>query len=116
MNEEKLRAIFVLAEIPILRVWALVDGYGYSPSDPRYFTTLPTQVWWLVKTPLGLIEVGWRKRVIQIDWSESDVRCDVTSDDVTKSDSMVHAWSEAKAIEYLKTLRSLRLGLFEVAR
>jgi hypothetical protein len=112
MSETRLRAIFELAGIPILRLWTLIDGYGYSPDDPRYFETPPRQVWWLVKTPLGLIEVGWRKRVIQIDWSETNIRCDVTSDDVTKHDSMVHAWSEEKAIEYLKVLRSLRLGAF----
>lgn len=107
MTEERLRSVFTMAGIQVLRVWALVDGYGHSPYDPRFFETLPRQVWWLVKTPYGLIEIGWRKRVIHIDWSETPVRAIVTQDEVTKGETFVHAWSELKAIEYLKAWREV---------
>ena len=60
--------------------------------------------WWLVRTSRGLIKIGWRKRVINIDWSDTNLRVIVTPDDVTKSVVMVHAWSEEKAVEYLKAL------------
>jgi hypothetical protein len=98
-------SLFALAGIPVERVWALVDGYGYDPDDTRYFETLPRQVWWLAKTPFGLIQIGWRKRVIHIDWSETAVRRVITDEDVTKSETVVHAWSPAKAVEYLTSLR-----------
>lgn len=104
MTESQVRGLFDLAAIPILRVWPLVDGYGYHPNDPRFYSTPPRQVWWLLKTPHGLIEVGRRKRVIEISWSDTAIRRVITADDVTKSDSMVHAWSEEKALEYLKAL------------
>jgi hypothetical protein len=106
MTEAQVRAIFELARIPVLRVKPLPDGYNYAPSDPRYFETPPRQVWWFVKTPLGWIEIGWRKRVIAVDWQDTAVRRIVTSDDVTKAETMVHAWSEAKAIEYLAALNA----------
>lgn len=51
-----------------------------------------------------MLIIGWRKRVIQIDWKDCDVKLDVTADDVTKDDFNVHAWSTEKAVEYLKAL------------
>lgn len=61
--------------------------------------------WWLIQVPQGIIQIGWRKRVISIDWSGTSFRGIITEDNVTKSDTMVHAWSEEKAIEYLKALK-----------
>lgn len=57
-----------------------------------------------MKTPKGLIQIGWRKRVISIDWSDTGIRRVVTEDDVTKDDTMVHAYSYAKALAYLTAL------------
>lgn len=105
MSESEARSLFLLAGFVVLRVWALIDGYGYSPDDERYFDTKPRQVWWLVKTQHGLIQIGWRKRVINIDWSDTGSRVIVTSDDVTKDETRVHAWSTTKALEYLTALR-----------
>lgn len=58
----------------------------------------------------GLV-IGWRKRVINIDWS----RCaftvlpsifeDVRASGDTVGDTYVHAWDRNKAIDYLKRLR-----------
>lgn len=107
MSEAEARGIFTLAGLDIERLMVLVDGYGYPPSDERFFETPPQQVWWFVKTALGWIEIGWRKRVIQIDWTDTALRGSVTPDDVTKSDSMVHAWSVEKAIEYLRALQMM---------
>lgn len=65
----------------------------------------PHRVWLLVTTRAGVIEVGWRKRVIVIDWSASDVTktaADLFADEnVTKGDRMIHAYSYEKATEYL---------------
>lgn len=105
MTEAECRALFTLAGFEVLHVKALIDGYSYDPSDHRYFETLPRQVWWFVKTQYGWIEIGWRKRVIQIDWSETGISAEVTTDDVTKHNALVHAWSVEKALEYLRALR-----------
>lgn len=59
---------------------------------------------WMFKTRRGLIMLHWRKNVLEIDWSDTDVRIEVTRDDVTKSETMVHAWSLQKADEYIAGL------------
>lgn len=105
LDEAAVRALFMLAGIPVLRMWTLIDGYGYRSTDPRFYETPPRQVWWLVKTPYGLIEIGARKKVIEIEWSDTNITADVTTDDVTKHLSMVHAWSIEKALGYLITWR-----------
>lgn len=75
-------AMFVTANIPILEFKELKNQF----PDGTY-------PWWFVKTPKGWIEIGW------IDWSDTDIRKSVTTDD-----TMVHAWTELKAAEYLTTL------------
>jgi len=57
---------------------------------------------WLVQTSLGLIQVTERKRVIDLEWSDTPIRAIVTSDDTTKDTTRVHAWTEEKLIEYLR--------------
>lgn len=104
MTQGEVESLFTLAGIPVLKVKALIDGYGYPPGDPRYYEYTPRCVWWFVKTSVGWIEIGWRKKVIAIDWSDTQVKAVVTSDDVTKSDFDVHAWGIEKALEYLQAL------------
>lgn len=104
MKTEEVQSLFTLAGLPPISIKALVDGYGYSPDDPRFFERPPRCVWHFVKTRLGWIEIGWRKRVLAIDWSETEIRKVVTKDDVTKGEDHVHAWDIAKALEYLTEL------------
>jgi hypothetical protein len=70
-------------------------------NDPYYWT----KPWLLVTTTKGVIKIGWRKRVIYIDWSQSDVLSDALiifpHENVTKFDRTIHAWSYEKAKEYL---------------
>lgn len=63
--------------------------------------------WFRCPTPLGDILMGWRKRVLSIDWSGTETAAEVTKDDVTRSAYMVHAWTYAKAVEYLEALRGI---------
>lgn len=67
--------------------------------------TRPNQDWLIVTTNRGRIKIGWRKRVINIDWSDSDVQAlsnDLFPDeDVTKEKRLIHAWSYEKAKEYI---------------
>jgi hypothetical protein len=103
MNEAQMRAIFLLAGIEISSVFKLPNDYW--PDVPDYAELRRESPWWLVRTLSGLVKIGWRKRVIGIDWSDTVVRLEVTPDDVTKDGSMVHAYSYAKAVEYMTTFR-----------
>jgi len=106
MKRKDCEALFTLAGIEVLKIKPLPDGYGYNPDDSGYFEKPPRCVWWFVKTFSGWIEIGWRKRVIQINWEDTPIRKIITEDDVTKSDTNVHAWNMEDALKYLKTLRS----------
>lgn len=129
MTEDEVNGLFTLAGLEVLGSWRLVNRYygGAVRTEevvlPRVYEegktlldretldflnmALPTlrDPWWLVKTKFGLIEVGWRKRVIQIDWRDTGLRCVVTADEVTKDEHLVHAWNRAKAVKYLDELR-----------
>lgn len=65
--------------------------------------------WFLVQTIYGTIKIGWRKRVIEIDWSKINKDIDgnllFASENVTKNYDCVHAWGKDKAIEYLTKIR-----------
>lgn len=104
MTEEKVRALFELANIPVERLHRLENNYW--PNTPDYYEVRAKHPWWLVGTEFGVIEIGWRKRVININWGACDYRDEqITPDDVTKSHTNVHAWGYAKAVEYLTSLR-----------
>lgn len=79
--------------------------------------------WWLVKTKWGLIKMGWRKRVMNIEWTDTPYRAGESKfwddrpidsefvgskfikDEVTQGPTNVHAWSYGKAVDYLTHLR-----------
>jgi hypothetical protein len=64
--------------------------------------------WLLVMTPVGPIQIGWRKRVISIDFSQTVLEESAgelfPSEDVTKYDQVVHAWGYEKAKEYIERI------------
>lgn len=63
--------------------------------------------WYLAQVgELPPITIGWRKRVIVIDWEASGMPLPelFAGEKVTKSDTMIHAWGYAKASEYLGKL------------
>jgi hypothetical protein len=82
---------------------------------PIYVTEVPNgycslaccsqKPWFLVTTLKGLIEIGWRKRVIQVDWKHSEVTKTAEelfpNEEVTKFDRMIHAWSYEAAARYI---------------
>ncbi len=103
MTEDQVRSIFTLARIKVDKLWQLTNKYW----PDSYLKERAASPWWLVRSRIGLIEIGWRKRVISIDWRDCVVRGIVTEDDVTKDETHVHAWDEFKAIEYLRKLNQL---------
>lgn len=102
MTREEMMALFLLAGVEVLGAWELANQYW--PSVEAYAVTRMNSPWWLVRTKAGLVEIGWRKRVISINWFDTPIRKEVTTDSVTKGETDVHAWSEAKAVEYLTVL------------
>lgn len=74
--------------------------------------------WFEASTPIGTILIGWRKRVINIDWGGCFPDRLITGynkrhdsflhlfddEDVTKGAYHIHAWGTEKAIEYLNRM------------
>lgn len=91
----------------------------------------PVEPWCLARTHLGTIEIGWRKRVIAIDWSDIvarrvkgkqypdrdaisqalDAHVLFPGEDVTKDGAHIHAWGNEKAVEYLTKIRVALAGM-----
>lgn len=94
-------ALATLAGFQVSNIWELANGYW--PLSPEYDDV--RHPWWLLQTEIGLVQIGRRKSVIAINWSACAFLGVVTEDDVTKSDRVVHAWSDEKAVEYLRALR-----------
>jgi len=100
MTEEQAKALFLLAGFNAKRFHRLENKYW----PDSYIELRRNYPWWLAITEFGPIEIGWRKRVISIDWRDTTARVEVTEDDVTKDTTMVHAYSYVKALQYLTTL------------
>ena len=64
--------------------------------------------WFVVTTEIGRFKIGWRKRVINIEWEETRVTKTASElfpdDDVTKSGRTIHAWSLEDAKRYVQTI------------
>lgn len=73
---------------------------GYSKND--------LYPWFEITTPKGIIEIGWRHRVISISWDKSDIEAKseklFISEETTKYEKTVHAWGYEKATEYISKL------------
>ena len=101
-DENKVRSLFELAGFKVLNLWRLENRYW----PDSYVELRIKNPWWLVKTDIGLIQIGPRKKVFVIDWSETSVRKILTEDTTTKEETMIHAWTYAKMVEYLQALRN----------
>lgn len=102
MKLEAVKALFTLANIEVLGTWELMNDYW--PRAEHYYKIIVENPWWLVKTKAGLVKIGVRKRVVSISWEDTPIRKIITDEDVTKDETMVHAWTDADAVNYLKAL------------
>lgn len=100
MERKTLDALLTLAGIEPVAVHEISNKYW---GDSEYGRANP---WWLVLTKAGPVVIGWRKRVIAINWADTQVRAKMTADDTTSELEYCHAWTYGKAVEYLTTLRS----------
>lgn len=105
MQQTEVTALLTLAGINHQRLVRIENQYW--PLHVNYDEMRRQYPWWAVHTEDGIITIGWRKRVIHIDWCLTSRRGLVTEDDVTKDQRSVHAWSMAKALEYLIKYKSL---------
>jgi len=64
--------------------------------------------WFEVTTYVGRIKIGWRKRVIEIDWSDTHgtakARNIFSNEDTTKGEKFIHAWSIDDAKRYVDAI------------
>lgn len=91
---EKFKACLALAGFKLRTHHLLVNGYHNWSRE-----IWPP--WYLFETDVGLIKVGWRKRVIHVGWESTGVLWIRPVDpDITRTDVFFHAWSYAKLVEY----------------
>lgn len=94
---ERARMEEVFAKAGYPKVNLITKKNGYCPCDR-------CPPWYLAQVgDITPITIGWRKRVINIDWEESgkDLSGLFESEDVTKGAGHIHAWGYDKATEYL---------------
>jgi len=114
MNQNKLWALFTLSPIELYAATPVINPYPGS------------QLWhgpvWECMTNIGIIHVGWRKRVIAISWSKIGylakpvVKTDQTSgyvrwlhpDDTDQGKDYIHAYRYGDAVNYLAALYAAR--------
>lgn len=85
------------------KIFTLEIPNEYRKDDPHF-------KWLMVTTKVGHIKIGWRKRVINIDWSgtiikESGIELFPT-EEVTREGKSIHAYGYEKAQEYIDKLLS----------
>jgi hypothetical protein len=78
------------------------NGYWGNAYHSRH---LP---WYIVTTTIGRFTIGWRKRVIEIEW-KGTVGTKTSAElfageDVTKETHLIHAWGYGKAREYINAI------------
>lgn len=80
----------------------------YVKPIPNEYGERPHYPWFMVTTSKGNIKIGWRARVINIDWSESDIETTAKelflNENVTKGERYIHAWGYEKAQEYITAI------------
>lgn len=86
----------------------LGDCYKEIPNE--YYRSEYAEPWYYFYTVKGPVKVGWRKRVINIDWSEFPNKNKASelfpNEDVTKGEYSIHAWGYEKFREYVKKIIS----------
>lgn len=102
-REEILRVV-TESGIPFAEMYMIPNQYH---PDPDVYGP-----WFMVSTPVGRIKIGWRKRVINIDWSDTGLTATggdvVDKPEVTHGPTYVHAWGNEKAVEALQKLWATR--------
>jgi hypothetical protein len=93
------------------KLLALFPQPIFVEEIPNQYSNEPYYIlskWYVVTTTKGRITIGWRKRVIVIDWEGSAIQSKAgvlfPDTDNTKSDKMIHAWNYDEAKEFLNII------------
>lgn len=84
----------------------------YMEPLPNGYCSLPcclNKPWFRVTSKIGHVVIGWRKSVISIDWKDTQVKKSgesLSSDNVTRWESGIHAYGVEKATEYIRALHA----------
>ncbi len=93
----------LLACFPSRHIYAEEIPNGYSSN-----CVYAGSPWFSVTTEQGRIKIGWRSKVISIDWSGSDIAGSAEEmfpdEPVTKYEKLIHAWGYEAATRYLARL------------
>jgi len=100
-EERKIRDIFEKAGFQVVKMTSMLNQY--CPCDK-------CAPWFDVETEFGTVRIGWRKRVINIEWDRLDSKEAFLylfhDEDVTKGNDGIHAWGWDKAEDYLSRLHN----------
>jgi len=103
MEPIKLAAFLMLGGFDCLKMTRIPNEYCPKSCNCQICNSRP---WWLLEFEnCGEIKIGWRKRVIQIDWSATGHKLDpnkITGLDLTKESTYIHAYGYAQAMEFLE--------------
>jgi hypothetical protein len=90
------------------------EGIFKSAGVEATLTSIPNEYcpcdncgpWFTAQMPFGTLKLGWRKRVINIDWSDTglDLQDLFINESTTKGAHFIHAWGVKKAVEYLQLI------------
>lgn len=79
-----------------LKNFMAILGDCYIKAPNEYYKGDHCEPWYIFYTKKGPLKVGWRKRVINVDWSGFPQKeyCDklFPNENVTKGDFYIHAW------------------------
>lgn len=93
----------------------LLDCFGnkeiYVEEIPNEYCEDDMDPWFIVTTTQGHFKIGWRKRVIVLNWSKTKIHQTseilFPNEDTTKDGQMIHCWGYEKLTEYIDFLHNL---------
>jgi hypothetical protein len=101
-EEEKFKECFIKAGFDDFEMKHIPNEYCHDINNCTICSD-----WFNVVTKYGTIKIGWRKRVIYIEWPniQSNAIVLFNKEDVTKGSNYIHAWGWEKCTEYLTELK-----------
>jgi len=106
MEKKIVESLFELAGFEVKSIHEVINGYW--PKNEHYFQMIIDNPWWLVETQYGLIKIGRRKRVWQIDYKGTRLRepvFDYNEIKVTSEDTYFHAYTSDFMLKYMIVLQ-----------
>lgn len=103
-RKKDFESLFQLAEIPNTGIFEIPNQYW--PDVLEYWGIRKASPWFLFRTKAGMIQIGWRKRVLSIGWEDTKLRVDIDPHgQVTSSNDFFHASDLKHALDRLLLLK-----------